>query len=235
MECITQSTIRKAFQAKAGVQHVSAVILAHVKTKGEVLHPSQRSIRQVLVDRHPPLQRRIGQHARTLHDVGLAVLERRQQLGQQLRRVLAVGVQQRNDVGALLQRMRKSGLLGLGISLVTWVLDQLGVASRSHKSPYDLAGPVGAAVVDHQDPDDFAASSCGSRRKTNSIVFAAWYAGITIKIARRAVMFHPKASPPSQTKAESSGKRKQKSLELGGARTLPAALPEGDHSVQVVV
>ena len=97
------------------------------------------------------------EHPRAEHGVGLAALERRHHVGEQLGRVLAVAVEQHDDVEAVVDRPLVAGLLVAAVAEVPRVADdlerqvvgQLLVAER-HEVGAVLAGVV--ADEDFADP-----------------------------------------------------------------------------------
>ena len=57
-------------------------------------------------------------------------------------------MQQRDDIGPMSQRIRKSGLLRLRVAAVALVLEEANIGTHGHHIAHDLGGAVVAAVVD---------------------------------------------------------------------------------------
>ena len=81
------------------------------QSKDPVLEPRQEAVGHVFPPRHALLHGIGAQQARAEHDIGLAALDRVEDLGQQSRVVLIVRVDHHHDIGAGPKRFTVTGLL----------------------------------------------------------------------------------------------------------------------------
>jgi hypothetical protein len=92
------------------------------------------------------------------HDVGGALSNRPDDLGQQTRIVLVIGVHHDDDLGAGAQCLRVTGLLVGAVSVVAIVQEQFQVQLAG-----DGDGVVGAAVIDKDDHVEVVLRQLGER------------------------------------------------------------------------
>ena len=137
-----------------------------------VLDRGQDAVGDPLVERHArrPGRARLG-HARAEHQVGLAAPDRLDQLRDQRRLVLAVGVQHHHDVRPALERLEVAGLL------VAAVADVVGVPDHVTPSPRAISSV--SSVERSSTRITSSTQSRGIARDGRSSVFAAFSAGIT--------------------------------------------------------
>src|SRR6266542_1658247 len=90
------------------VSPVAAMKLRQVKAQNEILKAGQNAIAGVLIKRHPSLERSavVLHHARAEYGVGLSPNDRIVHVGEDLRSVLSVPVQQDNNIEAFLEEVR---------------------------------------------------------------------------------------------------------------------------------
>jgi hypothetical protein len=74
------------------IEHVPAVVFRQIQAERPILDRRQNLVGHELIQGHPALQRAAAEHAGTLHQVRGVLVERPQQVGNQLGRVLAVGM-----------------------------------------------------------------------------------------------------------------------------------------------
>ena len=128
---------------------IAAVPLAEIETRQMILDGGENAVADELVDRHPSGTRRtFGQHPRPEHGVGVAGLERCDEILDHLRRVLPVAVQQDDDVESALNRPAVPMLLVAAVPEVDGMADhrQRDVAGGLIGNGL-LKGVVGAGVV----------------------------------------------------------------------------------------
>ena len=131
----------------ATVGAVARVQVGQLGLEHAVLDTGQGAVGESLVEGHAGLLRRPGDHhARAEYQVGLSRTDRLDQLGDQLRLVLAVGVQHDDDLRVALERLEIAGLL------VAAVTDVVRMPDDAHSEPArDLERLIGGAVVDEDD------------------------------------------------------------------------------------
>ena len=124
---------------------VAGVELGERQTERAIFCAREEAVRDVLPPGHPLGQRRAALQPRAEHYVGLPTDDRFDDLRNQPRIVLIVGVHHDHDVGPGAQRLRVARLLVRAITVVL-VMDE----DLEAELPGDLEGGVGGAVV-HED------------------------------------------------------------------------------------
>ena len=102
---------------------VAGVPLGEMQPGNAVLEPRQDSVADVLVGRHSAGERAPAEHPRADHHVRAALEDRRHHLGQHLRRVLSVAVQENGDVEALVDQPAVTELLVAAVAEVPALAD----------------------------------------------------------------------------------------------------------------
>ena len=163
-------------QRRHRVGAVAAVELGEPGAQQRVLHSGEESVADVLVERHPPAQRAERRHHPAAeHRVGAALLQRREQPRHLLGRVLAVAVEQDDDVEPALDRERVADLLVAAVALVQLVAQHghpdLGV--RLLVLAAQRVRPVFRRVVDDEDlavvvVADLRRDALAARRSTST-------------------------------------------------------------------
>ncbi len=69
------------FKARRRLEHVPAVVFGHFQAEAQVFQGGQAVVGRELVKRHAALERAAAQHTGPLHQVGLAPVQRSQQVG----------------------------------------------------------------------------------------------------------------------------------------------------------
>ena len=112
-----------------------------------VLGAGEEAVGRALPPRHAALARAAGvEEARAEHDVGAAGDDRLDELGDDPRLVLAVGVEHHDDVGVALERLEVARLLVAAVADVVRVPDDV-----QRQLARELDGVVGRGVVDEDD------------------------------------------------------------------------------------
>ena len=137
-----------------GVQPVAGVELAQVGAEHGVFKARQNLVSDILVERHAALpSSTLRHHARPEDRVRFAALEWREELAEGLGGVLAIAVQKRDDVVALLDRILVAADLVAAVAEVFLVAEdaQLGFAVQVLVAEADEIGVVLARVVEDED------------------------------------------------------------------------------------
>jgi len=114
--------------------------------------PGQHPIAEPLVDGHAtPLGRALLHHPRTEHRRAVAALERLDHLGQALRCVLAVAVQEHDHVEPVLDRQRVGRLLVAAVAKILRMTDDMRCRTVRAGRPLtaEIEGVIVAGVVAH--------------------------------------------------------------------------------------
>ncbi len=129
------------------VHAVAGVELAEVRPEQLVLEAAQDLVPDELVERHAAAEgASLGHHPGAEHGVGLAVAERAYEIGEALRRVLPVAVDERDVVEALLDRVVEPELLVAAVALVHRVEEDVEREGEHVRLPDHLA-PVEGGVL----------------------------------------------------------------------------------------
>ena len=101
---------------------ISAVELGQVHAQGAILENGEDAVADVLIERHPALERAAvgAHHARAEDGIGLAGDQRAVELREDFRCVLSVAMQQDDDVEALFDEVPIPGLLIAAVTQVLW-------------------------------------------------------------------------------------------------------------------
>ena len=126
------------------------VVLGEVEVERRVLDGRQEDVREVLPLRHAALDRAAAEHPAPEHRVDLPVGDRLDQVVEDRRVVLVVGVDHDDDVGPAREGGRVAGLLVPAVAPVLRVDDDLEPRDR----PGERHGPVPRGVVDEEDVVD---------------------------------------------------------------------------------
>ncbi len=156
----SQFVQRNAAQGLHGIGAVSGMEFRQARAEQRVLHPGQNLVSVVLVGRHVSAEGRAGNHhARTHHHIGLPGLKRLQQIAHHLRSVLAIAMEQNDDVKTLLHGVLVSPSLIAAIHQV----HRVPVDGQMRAFPLlldglaDLVGAVLAGVIEDEDLLNFRA------------------------------------------------------------------------------
>ena len=139
------------------------MIFRKENVEGGVFHHSQKQIRPVLPARHAALDGAAAEHARSENRIGLSTQQGADQLGNDLRIVLMIGMDHHHDLaGHFIHRCSIAGLLIAAVAAIPFM------DNHAHRK---LAGqldrPVAGAVIDQQDLVDPSAGDvvvCGAER-----------------------------------------------------------------------
>ncbi len=124
--------------------------LAQACAGDRVLGGREDPVAHVLVTRHSPAECATGiEHPRAEHRVGVAVDDRRQQVGHLLRGVLAIAVQEHDDIPPVIDGVAVSGLLVAAVAEIVIVADdrERNVRARGHVPVSDIEGRVRRVIV----------------------------------------------------------------------------------------
>ena len=134
-------------QRVRAVEAITGMEFAQPRAEQPVLQKGQHAIAGEFVERHAALARAAaGQHARSHHRVGAAIQQRLQQGGQQFRRVLAVAMDQGDDVESMLQGVLVADLLIAAIALVAAVDENTQGEGQGPRRAHRLGGGEGAVA-----------------------------------------------------------------------------------------
>ena len=126
------------------------MVLGEVEVERRVLDGREEDVREVLPLRHAALEGAAAEHPAPEHRVDLPLGDRLDQVVEDRRVVLVVGVDHDDDVGPARERRRVAGLLVPAVSPVLRVDDDLEPLDR----PGERHGPVAGGVVDEEDVVD---------------------------------------------------------------------------------
>ena len=152
--------------------------LAQRAAEDAVLEPGEDPVADELVEGHPaPQGRTRRQHARAEHGVGLALEERLDEVGQALRRVLPVAVDERHEVEAPLDRVVVADLLVAAVALVQRVEEHVQL-QRQGAVALELAAALERPIlressITRTSTSQASVSRRGIRRSTCAIVRSA--------------------------------------------------------------
>ena len=127
--CVEMEVVGVSFEGDRGqgadrVETVAGMEFAHPRAEQAVLKPGERLVSEELVERHATLEGSVrSHHARAEDSRGLARLQGFQQFRQALRRVLAVSVNERYKIVAVLQRVPITDLLIAAVPLIHRVIE----------------------------------------------------------------------------------------------------------------
>ena len=134
------------------VRPVPGVPLAELHTREGVLDPGEDAVAEILVSRHATAARSTwGEHPRPKHRVAHAVLERLDDLRQHLGCVLAVTVEENNDVDVVIDRPPATRFLVASIAQVLLVShDSQGQVSLELLVPEtdEIRGVITGVITD---------------------------------------------------------------------------------------
>jgi hypothetical protein len=128
---------------------VTGVVFAELCPGEEVLRRRERTIGNVLIERHAADQSAARKNARAENHVEVADRHQRRHGGQQLGRILVVGVQHDDDIGVRFERRAITGLLIPSVPAVLVVHDEVET-----QAPRDGGRIVTTRVVHHDDVVD---------------------------------------------------------------------------------
>ena len=127
---------------------------AEARLQDAVLIPGEDLVADEFVERHPTPERVFPhEHPRAEDDVGLVARERCDHVGEHLGRVLAVAVDEHDDVKAVLDRVVVAELLVAAVALVHGIREdgeRMPVGARLPQPLGERKGSIGRAVVDDQ-------------------------------------------------------------------------------------
>src|SRR6202140_3503 len=121
---------------------VSGVVLGKLYSQKKILEGGKQPVGNVFVDGHAAEQSAAADDARSQHDVINIVSDHARHGGDQQRRVLIVGVEHDDDVGARREGLAVAGLLVASVAIIAVVLEdvQAKAAGKIHSL-------VGAGIV----------------------------------------------------------------------------------------
>jgi len=160
VEVALQFVERERLEQAARVKHVTAVELSHARAEGDILHHGQTTVGQIARHGHAAAQRLAAEHARSLHDIGLAGQNRFKQVEHEFGSVLSVSVDNSKPAATEAQSFIEPALLRAAVAFVLRVVHHADGRVFGGKAVRDGAGLVGTGVVDN-DKDAAATEKLG--------------------------------------------------------------------------
>ena len=151
VEIALQFLVRQGLEQAARVEHVAAVKLRHARAEGDVLQNREAAVGKIARHRHAAAQRFAAKHARSLDHVGFAGKDRLQQIEDELRRVLSVGMDNGKSAATEAQAFVEAALLRAAVAFVLLVMDYANGRIFRGKAIGYSPGLVGTGIVDNDE------------------------------------------------------------------------------------